>query len=41
VAGYINFFLTYANEEITDVGYFPASDTALGLSQLRFLEAIQ
>ena len=41
VAGYINFFLTYVNEEITDVGYFPASDTALGLSKLRFLEAAQ
>jgi phosphate transport system substrate-binding protein len=41
VAGYINFFLTYVNEEITDVGYFPSSDTALGLSKLRFLEATQ
>ena len=25
VAAYINFFLTYVNEEIVDVGYFPAS----------------
>ena len=41
VAGYINFFLTFVNEEITDVGYFPASDTALGMSKLRFLEAIK
>ena len=29
VAAYINFFLTYVNEEIVDVGYFPASDAAL------------
>jgi len=41
VAGYINFFLTYVNEEIIEVGYFPASDEALGLSRLRFLEAMQ
>jgi len=40
VAGYINFFLTYVNEEITEVGYFPSSISALGLSKLRFLEAI-
>ncbi|MFN2281378.1 MAG: substrate-binding domain-containing protein, partial [Anaerolineales bacterium] len=41
VAGYINFFLSYVNEEITDVGYFPASDTALGLSKMLYLEAVQ
>ncbi len=41
VAGYINFFLSYVNEEITDVGYFPASDTALGLSKILYLEALQ
>jgi phosphate transport system substrate-binding protein len=41
VAGYINFFLTYVNEEVTDVGYFPASDQALGLSKLHFLEAVR
>ena len=41
VAGYINFFLTYVNDEITEVGYFPASDLALGLSRLFYLEAIQ
>ncbi len=29
VAAFINFFLTYVNEEILDVGYFPASDEAL------------
>ena len=29
MADYINFFLTYVNEEVVDVGYFPASDAAL------------
>ncbi|MEZ4707082.1 MAG: PstS family phosphate ABC transporter substrate-binding protein [Caldilineaceae bacterium] len=29
VAAYINFFLTFVNEEIEAVGYFPASDEAL------------
>ena len=29
VAAFINFFLTYVNEEILEVGYFPASDEAL------------
>ncbi len=41
VAAYINFFLTYVNEEIVDVGYFPASDTALGLAKLSWLEAMK
>jgi phosphate transport system substrate-binding protein len=41
VAGYINFFLTFVNEEITDVGYFPASETALGLSKLNYLDAFK
>ena len=29
VAAFINFFLTYVNDEILDVGYFPASEDAL------------
>lgn len=29
VGAFINYFLTYVNEEINSVGYFPASDTAL------------
>jgi phosphate transport system substrate-binding protein len=41
VAGYINFFLTFVNDEIGDVGYFPASDTALGLSKLYYLDAFK
>ena len=29
VADFINFFLTYVNEEVIDVGYFPASEEDL------------
>lgn len=29
VAAFIHFYLSFVNEEITDVGYFPAPDTAL------------
>jgi phosphate transport system substrate-binding protein len=39
VAAYINFFLTYVNEEITDVGYFPASAEALDASKMGWLDA--
>jgi phosphate transport system substrate-binding protein len=41
VAAYINFFLTYVNEEIVDVGYFPASDAALESSRSNYLDAVQ
>lgn len=40
VADYINFFLTYVNDEIIDVGYFPASDFALNESRAKWLEAM-
>ena len=40
VADYINFFLSYVNEEIIDVGYFPASDAALNESRTKWLEAM-
>ncbi|MEA1977321.1 MAG: PstS family phosphate ABC transporter substrate-binding protein [Chloroflexota bacterium] len=40
VASYINFFLTYVNEEIEDVGYFPASVDALDESRQAWLEAM-
>ena len=40
VADYINFFLTYVNEEIADVGYFPASDEALDEARAKWLEAM-
>jgi phosphate transport system substrate-binding protein len=37
VADFINFYLTYVNEEITDVGYFPASDDALNQARQNWL----
>ncbi len=40
VAAYINFFLTYVNEEIVDVGYFPASAEALQKSMQNWLDAM-
>ncbi len=40
VAAYINFFLTYVNDEVVDVGYFPASDQALTAAQALWLEAM-
>ncbi len=41
VAAYINFFLTFVNEEIIDIGYFPASDEALQAAKQAWLEAMQ
>jgi len=40
VADFINFYLTYANEEILDVGYFPASHEALEASRNAWIEAV-
>ncbi len=40
VADYINFFLTYVNEEVVDVGYFPASDEALDDARMKWLSAM-
>ncbi|MDX1415083.1 MAG: phosphate ABC transporter substrate-binding protein PstS family protein, partial [Candidatus Promineifilaceae bacterium] len=40
VADYINFFLTYVNEEVVDVGYFPASDEALEDARMKWLAAM-
>jgi phosphate transport system substrate-binding protein len=39
VADFINFYLTYVNEEILDVGYFPASDQAISDSCAAWLAA--
>ncbi len=39
VADFINFYLTYVNDEVIDVGYFPASDAALQQSTASWLEA--
>lgn len=40
VAAFINFFLTYVNEEVVDVGYFPASDEALDGARAAWLAAM-
>jgi phosphate binding protein len=40
VADFINFYLTYVNEEIEDVGYFPASEDALNAARQTWLTAI-
>lgn len=39
VAAFINFFLTYVNEEIVSVGYFPASEDTLNVARLTWLDA--
>jgi phosphate transport system substrate-binding protein len=39
VAAFINFYLTYVNEEIMDVGYFPASAAALDTAKQAWLDA--
>jgi phosphate transport system substrate-binding protein len=41
VAAFLNFVLTYVNEEIEDVGYFPASDAALDQARQAWLDAVQ
>ncbi len=40
VAAFINFYLTYVNEEVLDVGYFPASDEVLRQGRERWLQAM-
>jgi phosphate transport system substrate-binding protein len=40
VAAYINFFLTYVNEEIVDVGYFPAPVDDLDGAKQTWLDAM-
>ena len=39
VAAYINFFLTYVNEEVGDVGYFPATAAVLDQSKAAWLDS--
>jgi phosphate transport system substrate-binding protein len=41
VGAFINFYLTNVNDEIIDVGYFPASDTALNDAKAALLDALQ
>jgi len=40
VADFIAYYLTYVNEEIEDVGYFPANTEALNGAKLAWLEAM-
>lgn len=39
VAAFINFYLTFVNEEVVDVGYFPSSDDALNQAKFNLLNA--
>ncbi len=39
VAAFINFYLTYVNEEVVDVGYFPASPDAYATALQGWLDA--
>ena len=41
VAAYLNFVLTYVNEEIVDVGYFPANEEALNKARQAWLDAMK
>lgn len=41
VADFINFFLTFVNEEVVDVGYFPASPDTLAAAKEGWLNANQ
>jgi phosphate transport system substrate-binding protein len=40
VAAFINFYLTFVNEEILDVGYFPASVDALDGAKQAWMDAV-
>lgn len=41
VGDFINFYLTYVNEEIIEVGYFPAPQAALEAAQQAWLDAMR
>ena len=40
VAAFVAFYLTYVNEEVVDVGYFPANQMALDGAKQSWLEAV-
>ncbi len=40
VAAFINYYLTHVNEEITKVGYFPASQQALDEAKIKLLQVM-
>jgi len=41
IAAFINYFLTYVDDEIRDVGYFPASASGLDTARQAWLDAMQ
>jgi phosphate transport system substrate-binding protein len=41
VAAFLNFYLTYVNEEIEDVGYFKANEADLGTAMQSWLDAMK
>jgi phosphate binding protein len=41
VAAFINFYLSFVNEEVSDVGYFPASEAALDQAKQNWLDAMK
>ena len=41
VGAFINFYLTTVNDEIIDVGYFPASEDALKAAEAGLLSALK
>ena len=41
VAGFLNFVLTFVNEEIVDVGYFPANEQVLDNARQLWLDAVK
>ena len=40
VAAFVAFYLTYVNEEVVDVGYFPANQVALDAARQAWLDAV-
>jgi phosphate transport system substrate-binding protein len=40
VASFINFYLSNVNDEVVDVGYFPAATTALDAAKQAWLDAV-
>jgi phosphate transport system substrate-binding protein len=41
VEGFVNYYLTYVNEEISTLGYFPVKPTVLNESKTKFLQVKQ
>ena len=39
VAAFVNYYLTHVNDEVVDVGFFPASPSALDAAKRAFLDA--